>query len=114
VINKHIKYQKVFNRLALLLVITFAIQIASYAFFYHTHKINGKLYSHAHPGCDGHSHSATDLAFYQQLQTIIAGDIPNLLADIHPVVLNGIKAETSLCYQSLHTRFNTGRAPPVA
>ncbi len=114
VINKYIKYQKVFNSLALLLVMLFAVQIASNALFYHTHTIDGKVYSHAHPGCDGHSHNAADFSFYQQLQTINAEDTPNLLADILPVYKQSYDIEGKALFQAFHAKIFAGRAPPVA
>ncbi|MBS2213812.1 hypothetical protein KEM09_20560 [Carboxylicivirga mesophila] len=114
VIKEYIKYQKVFNRLALILIVLFAIQIASNALFYHTHKIDGKTYSHAHPGCDGHSHNSADFTFYQQLQTMLSEESPDLLSDILPVYFNKLKFETVITANNKFIKHSAGRAPPVA
>ncbi len=92
----------------------FAIQIASNAIFYHTHTIDGKTYSHAHPGCDGHSHTAADLAFYQQLENIVSEETPALLNDVLPVYLQNKQAEAYINLSVRYTEDNAGRAPPVA
>jgi len=113
VINKHIKYQKVFTRLAVVLLVMFAVQIASTALFYHTHKIDGKSYSHAHPGCEDHAHDAADFAFYQQLQTILFEEAPKLLADLFPLMIQEQLASRSTFIQSTPCQINIGRAPPV-
>jgi hypothetical protein len=92
----------------------FAIQIASNALFYHTHTIDGKTYSHAHPGCDGHSHTAADFAFYQQLQTMLSEEAPELLSDIMPSYIESLEAEVSFFFNDKYLGINSGRAPPVA
>ncbi len=92
----------------------FAVQIASNAFFYHTHTIDGKSYSHAHPGCDGHSHTAADFAFYQQLQTMLSEEAPELLSDITPLYIESLETEVSIFLDDLYNGINSGRAPPVA
>jgi hypothetical protein len=92
----------------------FAVQIASNAFFYHSHTIDGKTYSHAHPGCDGHSHTAADFAFYQQLQNIVSEETPTLLKDVIPVYLQDIQTEVCISVSEKYSDNNAGRAPPVA
>ncbi|MBK3516334.1 hypothetical protein [Carboxylicivirga marina] len=92
----------------------FAIQTASNALFYHTHNIDGKSYSHAHPGCDGHSHAPTDFAFYQQLQTSVSKEAPALLSDILLVYHERSAVECTFLYNQRHISQCTGRAPPVA
>ncbi|MCU4155795.1 hypothetical protein J1N10_07385 [Carboxylicivirga sp. A043] len=92
----------------------FAIQIASNALFYHTHTIDGKSYSHAHPGCDGHSHNAADFAFYQQLQNMLSDETPKLLSDILPSYIETIQMEIPFFINEQYLGSNSGRAPPVA
>ena len=92
----------------------FAIQIASNALFYHTHTIDGKLYSHAHPGCDGHSHTAADFAFYQQLQNLKSEEAPKLLTEILPVYFDDTKVENNAFFESTSQQNYAGRAPPKA
>ncbi|MCG8580871.1 MAG: hypothetical protein MI866_13190 [Bacteroidales bacterium] len=92
----------------------FAIQIASNALFYHTHTIDGKSYSHAHPGCDGHSHTAADFTFYQQLQTMLSEEAPKLLSDIMPLFIDSIETEVTFFVDDQYSGINSGRAPPVA
>jgi len=92
----------------------FAVQIASNALFYHSHTIDGQLYSHAHPGCDGHSHNAADFVFYQQLQNMLSEESPKLLAEQYPVLVSSIPTEVSTTFFNAFYSTNTGRAPPVA
>ena len=90
------------------------MQITTNALFYHTHTINGKVYSHAHPGCDGHSHNSADFTFYQQLQTILSEEKPKLLSEILPYYVNNEHVLYQQQFYSLFADSNSGRAPPVA
>jgi len=90
------------------------VQIASNALFYHSHTIDGQLYSHAHPGCDGHSHNAADFVFYQQLQNMLSEESPKLIAEQYPVIVSLLPTETGTTYFHAFYSTNTGRAPPVA
>ena len=90
------------------------MQIASNALFYHSHTIDGQLYSHAHPGCDGHSHNAADFVFYQQLQNMLSEESPKLIAEQYPVIVSLLPTETGTTYFHAFYSTNTGRAPPVA
>ncbi|WP_221932442.1 hypothetical protein [Carboxylicivirga sp. M1479] len=96
------------------MVMLFAAQIASNALFYHTHTIDGKVYSHSHPSCDGHSHASADFAFYQQLQNILAEEKPKLLSDILPIYLEVISIDVKAQLSDCLLNNNAGRAPPVA
>ncbi|WP_430810076.1 MULTISPECIES: hypothetical protein [unclassified Carboxylicivirga] len=113
-IIKHTKYSKGLYSLALMLVMQFAIQIASYALFYHTHSFEGKVYSHAHPGSDGHSHTTADYAFYQQLQNLTSEEIPGLIPDVPLNYLKKVALEAPVNTVSRHIENKAGRAPPVA
>ena len=113
VINKTIKYQNVFNRIALLLIMLFAAQVASNALFYHTHIVEGNTYAHAHPGCDDHTHKAADFAFYQQLQILLNEDMPVLLAEQYPFTVSDIDPVLCVNYYKSVDESNVGRAPPI-
>lgn len=91
----------------------FAIQIASNALFYHTHSIDGKMYSHAHPGGDGHSHNSVDFTFYEQLQNNILEELTSLLSDPYLVFIQELNIYDYKHYYSVAHTSNVGRAPPV-
>ena len=108
------KYRKIVNKAIMLIIVVFAVQIANNALFYHTHTIDGKNYTHAHPGqSNGHSHSNYELNFYQQLQLLSVKEIPELIAVIIPFYAVKAERDYRSDYLSLFSDNDLGRAPPA-
>ncbi|GEM_PF-2237235 len=102
------------KRLAIIFLIAFAIQIVNKALCYHTHIIDGRLYSHAHPGSQDTQHSEYELSFYAQLQVLNASEIPDLLSDVILIFNRKIEAKHSSLLVNTVSGTRQGRAPPVA
>lgn len=113
-VNSIKQISNIWKRLAIVLLLASAIQIVNNALCYHTHIVDGKAYTHAHPGDQEKDHSDYELAFYAQLQLLNSYEVPELLTDVVLIFSRKIELKNEQLIVSIADGTIQGRAPPVA